>query len=169
MSLLPLPPGEGWGEGAVSAVSPCRGLVAQHLRRLSVWPRENITLTPNPSPGGRGENKVLVLDSRLVLWLQTFAGPDVQPGHGEERNGDGHEDQVGHGSVMLPQHRPCHDPRQAVGLRCARNQGKGIASRNGRGTRGCRMQTWRYQPTLTCLNAWLLRIYIVHNSWRSVC
>jgi hypothetical protein len=60
-SFLPLPEGEGWGEGTVSDVNPCRGLVAQHLRRFSVWPGESITLTPDPSPGGRRENKVLVL------------------------------------------------------------------------------------------------------------
>jgi hypothetical protein len=61
--LLPLPPGEGWGEGTVSDVNPCRGLVAQQLPRSSVWPRESITLTPGPSPGWRGEKKVLVLES----------------------------------------------------------------------------------------------------------
>ena len=61
--LLPLPLGEGWGECAVWVVSPCRGLAAQHLRRFSVWPRESIALTPGPSPGGRGEKKVLVLES----------------------------------------------------------------------------------------------------------
>jgi len=61
--LLPLPLGEGWGEGTESAVNPCRGPATQHLRRFSVWPRERITLTPGPSPGGRGENKVLVLAS----------------------------------------------------------------------------------------------------------
>jgi hypothetical protein len=65
--LLPLPPGEGWGEGNVSDVNPCRGLVAQHLRRFSVWPEESITLTPGPTPGGRGENKVLVLESWPVI------------------------------------------------------------------------------------------------------
>jgi hypothetical protein len=65
--FLPLPPGEGWGEGTVSDVNPCRGLVAQHLGRFGVWPRKNITLTPGPSPGGRGENKVLVLKSRPVI------------------------------------------------------------------------------------------------------
>ena len=27
-TLLPLPPGEGWGEGNVSDVNQCRGLVA---------------------------------------------------------------------------------------------------------------------------------------------
>jgi hypothetical protein len=61
--LLPLPPGEGWGEGTVSEMIPCRGLAGQHLRRFSVWPNESITLTPGPSPGGRGENEVLVLES----------------------------------------------------------------------------------------------------------
>jgi hypothetical protein len=61
--LLPLPLGEGWGEGTVSAVNPCRGLAEQHLPRLSVLPKEIITLAPGPSPGGRGENKVLVLES----------------------------------------------------------------------------------------------------------
>ena len=61
--LLPLPPGEGWGEGTVSYVKPYRGFVAQHLRRFSVWPEEGITLTPGPSPGGRGEKKVPVLAS----------------------------------------------------------------------------------------------------------
>jgi hypothetical protein len=60
---LPLPPGEGWGEGTVSDVTPCRVVAAQPLRRFSVWPKESITLTPGPSPGGRGENKVLVLES----------------------------------------------------------------------------------------------------------
>jgi hypothetical protein len=60
---LPLPPGEGWGEGTVSDVSPNRGLVAQYLRRFSASPKASITLTPDPSPGGRGENKVLVLES----------------------------------------------------------------------------------------------------------
>jgi hypothetical protein len=49
------------GEGTVSDVNPCRGLVAQHLRRFSVWPKRGITLTPGPSPGGRGEKRVLVL------------------------------------------------------------------------------------------------------------
>jgi hypothetical protein len=61
--FLPLPPGEGWGEGNVSDVNACRGLVAQHLRRFSVWLKESITLTPGPSPGGRGEKRVLVLES----------------------------------------------------------------------------------------------------------
>jgi hypothetical protein len=59
----PLPSGEGWGEGTVLDVIPCRGLVAQHLRRFSVWPNESITLTPGPSPGGRGEKKMLVVES----------------------------------------------------------------------------------------------------------
>ena len=62
-TILPLPPGEGWGEGTVSEVNPCRGLVAQHLRRFSVWRMKSIILTPGPSPGGRGEKKVLVLES----------------------------------------------------------------------------------------------------------
>ena len=61
--LLPFPPGEGEGEGTAWDVNPCRRLVAQHLRRFSVWLKESITLTPGPSPGGRGENKVLVLES----------------------------------------------------------------------------------------------------------
>ena len=61
--LLPLPPGEGWGEGTGSDVIPCRAFVAQHLPRFSVWPRKSITLTPGPSPGGRGENRVLILKS----------------------------------------------------------------------------------------------------------
>jgi hypothetical protein len=65
--LLPLPPGEGWGEGTVSDVSPCRGLAAQHLRRFNVWPKRSITLTPGPFPGGRGENKVLFPESRSVI------------------------------------------------------------------------------------------------------
>jgi hypothetical protein len=61
--LLPLPPGEGWGEGTVSDMNPCRRLVAPHLRRFSIWPNKIITLTPGPSPGGRGENRVLFLES----------------------------------------------------------------------------------------------------------
>jgi hypothetical protein len=61
-TLLPLPPGEGWGEGTATDVNPWRGLVAQPVRRFSVWPKEGITLTPGPSPGGRGENEVLVLE-----------------------------------------------------------------------------------------------------------
>jgi hypothetical protein len=60
-------PGEGWGEGTVSDVSPCRGLAAQHLRRFNVWPKRSITLTPGPFPGGRGENKVLFPESRSVI------------------------------------------------------------------------------------------------------
>ena len=64
---LPLPPGEGWGEGTVSDVNPCRGFEARHRRRFSVWPRGNITLTPGPSPDGRGEKKVLVLELRPVI------------------------------------------------------------------------------------------------------
>jgi hypothetical protein len=62
-TILPLPEGEGWGEGIGSDVNPCRGLVARHRRRFSVGPKESITLTPGPSPGGRGEKKVLVLES----------------------------------------------------------------------------------------------------------
>ena len=68
-TLLPLPTGEGWGEGTVSDVNPCRGLEARHRRRFSVWPRENITLTPSPSPDGRGEKKVLVLELRPIISL----------------------------------------------------------------------------------------------------
>ena len=29
------------------------------MPRFSLWHEESITLTPNPSPEGRGENKVL--------------------------------------------------------------------------------------------------------------
>ena len=48
-------------------MNPCRGLVAQHLRRFSVWPKKSTTLTPVPSPGGRGEKRVLVPELWLVI------------------------------------------------------------------------------------------------------
>jgi hypothetical protein len=64
---LPLPTGEGWGEGTVPDANPCRGLEARHRCRFSVWPRGNIALTPGPSPDGRGEKKVLVLELRPVI------------------------------------------------------------------------------------------------------
>ena len=66
---LPLPPGEGWGEGTVSDVNQCRGLVGQHLRRFSVWPKKSITLTPGPSPGGR---LVLTQKARCVTYIGGF-------------------------------------------------------------------------------------------------
>jgi hypothetical protein len=53
---------EHW-KGTVSDVNPCRGPMAPRLRGFSVWPEESITLTPGLFPGGRGENKVLVLES----------------------------------------------------------------------------------------------------------
>ena len=63
--FLPLPPGEGEGADIVLDVNACRGLVAQHLRRFSVWPRKNITLTP-----GIGVKRV----NRASRWLFVIRG-----------------------------------------------------------------------------------------------
>ena len=55
--------GEGWGEGTMSDANPCRGLVHTTCVALASGLRESITLTPGPFPEGRGENKVLFLES----------------------------------------------------------------------------------------------------------